>query len=118
MPFIEHSLGRTFYQSRGSKRTAGLPLVCLHGGPGGHSYFMQDLFKLADERRVFIYDQIGGGRSSQTPRSRWTVHTFVQELKWNLFYTAMIVPGIATLIMNLTRSNDSVKVSPYPYPEP
>ena len=82
MPFIEHSLGRTYYQSRGSKRTAGLPLVCLHGGPGGHSYFMQDLFKLAVERRVFVYDQIGSGRSSQTPKSRWTVHTFVQELKW------------------------------------
>lgn len=82
MPYIEHSLGRTYYQSRGSKRAAGLPLVCLHGGPGGHSFFMRDLFKLADERRVFIYDQVGGGRSSQTSKSRWTVRTFVNELKW------------------------------------
>lgn len=81
MPFIEHRFGKTYYQRRGSKKAPGLPLVCLHGGPGGHSRYMTDLFELSCERRVFIYDQIGGGRSSATNRSRWTINTFVNELK-------------------------------------
>ena len=81
MPFVSHKFGQTYFQSRGSKRLKGLPIVCLHGGPGGHSRFMSDLFKLSDERRVFIYDQIGGGRSSATGKNRWRVSTFVQELE-------------------------------------
>ena len=82
MPYIEHQYGKTYYQSRSSRRSGGLPLVCLHGGPGGHSRNMKDLFQLADERRVFIYDQIGGGRSSTTTRARWRITTFVNELKY------------------------------------
>jgi len=81
MPFVDHKLGQTYFQSRGSKRLKGLPIVCLHGGPGGHSRFMDGMFKLADERRVFIYDQLGGGRSSETDKKRWTVPTFVKELE-------------------------------------
>ncbi len=81
MPYIEHKFGKTYYQQRGSKRASGLPLVCLHGGPGGHSRYMTGLFELADERQVFIYDQVGGGRSSATEKSRWTVSTFVKELQ-------------------------------------
>ena len=81
MPYVEHSLGRTFYQKRGSKNASGLPLVCLHGGPGGQSKRMAPLFDLSNERQVFIYDQIGGGRSSATEKRRWTVATFVRELK-------------------------------------
>lgn len=81
MPYIEHQYGTTYYQSRGSKRAKGLPLICLHGGPGGHSQLMTDMFALSDERRVFIYDQVGGGRSSATNPRRWTVNTFVRELQ-------------------------------------
>ena len=81
MPYLEHNLGKTFYQSRGRAGNDGLPLVCLHGGPGGHSRFMTPLFKLADERRVFIYDQIGGGRSSPLKKRQQTIPTFVRELE-------------------------------------
>ena len=81
MPFIEHRYGKTYYQYRGRRTSWGLPLVCLHGGPGGHSRFMTDLFKLSDERQVFIYDQVGGGRSSATSKRQWTVATFVNELR-------------------------------------
>lgn len=80
MPYIEHRYGRTHYQTRGAKRSSGLPIVCLHGGPGGHSRYMTDLFQLSDERRVFLYDQIGGGRSSATKPKRWTIPAFVAEL--------------------------------------
>lgn len=81
MPYIQHHYGRTYFQKRGSaSKASGLPLVCLHGGPGGHSRFMTDLFQLADERQVFIYDQVGGGRSSVTGKRQWTVPTFIKEL--------------------------------------
>lgn len=81
MPYIEHQYGRTWYQKRGSAGSTGLPIVCLHGGPGGHSRFMTGLFELSNERQVFIYDQVGGGRSSVTGKRQWTVATFVRELE-------------------------------------
>ena len=81
MPTIDHKYGQTYYQRRGRKSAKGIPLVCLHGGPGGHSHFMTDLFELSSERQVYIYDQVGGGRSSATPKKDWRVKTFVDELK-------------------------------------
>ena len=81
MPYLTHKSGRTYFQSRGSRRLTGIPVICLHGGPGGHSRNMTDLFKLTSERRVFIYDQVGGGRSSATTRKHWTIKTFVSELE-------------------------------------
>jgi len=81
MPYLKHQFGQTFYQLRGSKHSDGLPIICLHGGPGGHSRFMSDLFKLADNRQVVIYDQVGGGRSSATEKKFWKVQTFVRELE-------------------------------------
>lgn len=80
MPYIDHALGRTYYQRRGRKTARGLPLVCLHGGPGGQSKQMAPLFDLSDERQVYLYDQIGGGRSSATEKRHWNVGTFVREL--------------------------------------
>jgi proline-specific peptidase len=80
MPYIDHPLGRTYYQRRGRKTAGGLPLVCVHGGPGGDSKHMAPLFDLSDERQVYLYDQIGGGRSSPTEKRRWNVRTFVREL--------------------------------------
>jgi proline iminopeptidase len=80
MPYIEHQTGKTYYQKRGRKNASGLPLVCLHGGPGGASQRMQPLFDLADERQVFLYDQVGGGKSSATGQRHWTIPNFVREL--------------------------------------
>lgn len=42
---------------------------------------MKALFTLAKDRRVFIYDQIGGGASSATPAKSWNIKTFVEELE-------------------------------------
>jgi proline iminopeptidase len=80
MPYIEHELGQTFYQVRGRKTAPGLPVVCLHGGPGGQSKRMAGLFDLSADRKVYVYDQIGGGRSSATEKRRWNIGTFVEEL--------------------------------------
>jgi proline iminopeptidase len=88
MAFIKHPLGKTFYKSKGSL-SRDIPLICLHGGPGGMSLALEPLLKLSSERKVFIYDQIGGGRSSETIKPNWKIQTFVNELDhlldtWNI----------------------------------
>ena len=80
MAFVKHRFGKTFFEKRGRKRATRAPLIFLHGGPGGHSRFLRDLFFLSDERQVFIYDQIGGGRSTPLSKKFWNIQTFVNEL--------------------------------------
>ena len=87
MPYVNHKLGRTFYLSKGPDK--GVPLVFLHGGPGGRHDSNKPLLKLGKKRKVFLYDQIGGGKSSSIPMNQWKIETFVDELhclieKWKL----------------------------------
>ena len=57
------------------------PLLCLHGGPGVASDYLEPLGGLGDERAVYFYDQLGCGRSDRpTDASLWTVERFVAEL--------------------------------------
>ena len=59
-----------------------LPLLCLHGGPGGSHLPLQELIRLAKPRRVVFYDQLGGGDSSRpNDPSLWTVQTFIEQLE-------------------------------------
>ena len=88
MAFIKHSIGNTFYKSKGVLK-GNTPLICLHGGPGGMSIGLEPLLKLSKQRKVFIYDQIGGGRSSKILKRNWKIETFIKELdqlldKWNI----------------------------------
>jgi pimeloyl-ACP methyl ester carboxylesterase len=60
-----------------------LPLLCLHGGPGGtHLPLAEGLAPLAERgRRVVFYDQLGSGDSDRPDDpSLWTVETFVEQL--------------------------------------
>jgi proline-specific peptidase len=60
---------------------AGVPLLCLHGGPGFTHNYLEPLEDLADRRRVIFYDQLGCGRSDRPGNmSLWTVSRFVEEL--------------------------------------
>ena len=69
----------TWYRSLGDG--PGLPLLCLHGGPGSTHIGMTALDPLADERRVVLYDQLGSGNSSKpSDPSLWTVELFLAEL--------------------------------------
>ena len=69
----------TWYRSLGDG--PGLPLLCLHGGPGSTHVGLTALEPLADERRVVLYDQLGSGNSSQpSDPSLWTVELFLAEL--------------------------------------
>ncbi len=79
MSYLLHSLGRTFYKSKGSLRKE-TPLIALHGGPGGMSLGLEPLLSLSGHRKVFIYDQIGGGRSSKIPKKKWAINTFIKEI--------------------------------------
>lgn len=58
-----------------------IPLLTLHGGPGaGHDY-LEPLEKLATNRSVIFYDQLGCGKSDQPDdRSLWRIERFVAEV--------------------------------------
>jgi proline-specific peptidase len=59
----------------------GIPLLTLHGGPGaGHDY-LEPLERLASNRPVIFYDQLGCGKSDQPDdRSLWRIERFVAEV--------------------------------------
>ena len=80
MASVKHKFGETFFISRGRKGD-NIPLVALHGGPGGSSEGLRPLLELSSNRKVYIYDQVGGGKSSPTPKRLWNIETFIEELE-------------------------------------
>jgi proline-specific peptidase len=78
--FIDVPGGRVWYAIEGTG-APGLPLLCLHGGPGIPHDYLEPLAALADERPVVFYDQLGCGRSAgpEDP-ALWTVDRAVQEV--------------------------------------
>jgi pimeloyl-ACP methyl ester carboxylesterase len=75
---VEWRRGRTWYRTCGEGGRA--PLLCLHGGPGStHNYFAP-LERLADEREVVVYDQLGCGRSTADDDVEWSLALFLEEL--------------------------------------
>jgi proline-specific peptidase len=102
-----------------------LPLVCLHGGPGGTHLPLLGLGALSEQgRRVVFYDQLGSGESARPDDpSLWRVETFVEQLhavvegleldRFHLFgsswggmlaleYAFTRPPGLASLVLNST----------------
>jgi pimeloyl-ACP methyl ester carboxylesterase len=56
---------QTWYRVVGDAEAPGkLPLLCLHGGPGGTWHHMEPYTDLAEGRRVICYDQLGCGNSA------------------------------------------------------
>ena len=77
--YVDVTGGRIWYRIIGSGNRT--PLLLLHGGPGAPSYYLNPLAKLADERPVIFYDQLGAGRSDRpTQTDLWRIERFVQEL--------------------------------------
>ncbi|HXY86281.1 MAG TPA: proline iminopeptidase-family hydrolase [Gaiellaceae bacterium] len=80
LPFREY---KTWYRVVGEGEEPGkLPVLCLHGGPGGTHDYLEPLEELARTgRRAIFYDQIGCGKSDlPDDTSLWVVETFVEEV--------------------------------------
>jgi L-proline amide hydrolase len=116
----------TWYEVVGDGDAPGrLPLLCLHGGPGGTHDPLEGLGALAEQgRRVVFYDQLGGGESDRPDDpSLWTIETFIAQLgsvrerlgldrlhlfgsSWGgmlaLEYAFLRPPGLASLVLNST----------------
>ncbi|OBI23554.1 proline iminopeptidase-family hydrolase [Mycobacterium sp. E2497] len=60
---------------------AGLPLLVVHGGPGLPHSYLRSLERLADEREVIYWDQLGCGKSDRpSNRELWTMQRSVAEM--------------------------------------
>jgi proline iminopeptidase len=77
--FVDYRGYRTWYRTVGDLDAA-TPLLALHGGPGStHNYF-GPLERLAAERPLVLYDQIGCGNSDRPTDIDWTVDVFREEV--------------------------------------
>lgn len=77
--FIDVPGGPVWYSVAGTG--PGIPLMVLHGGPGGRICGYSRLDALGDQRPIVRYDQLGSGRSGRpNDLSLWTVERFVEEL--------------------------------------
>lgn len=71
--------GKIWYRILGEGK--GIPIVMLHGGPGGTSKSFYQFASLGDERPVIIFDQLGSGRSGyHTDTTLLTVPNFVEQI--------------------------------------
>jgi len=77
--YVSVTGGRVWYRIVGSGN--GIPLIALHGGPGGTHDYLEPLESLCAERPVILYDQLGSGRSDRpSDKSLWRTERFVEEL--------------------------------------
>ncbi|SON60713.1 Proline iminopeptidase [Mycobacterium simulans] len=61
---------------------SGVPLLVVHGGPGLPHNYLGSLQRLADEREVIYWDQLGCGNSEcPTDTELWTMERSVAEMK-------------------------------------
>lgn len=71
--------GRIWFKRVGSG--PGLPLLVVHGGPGLPHNYLLSLQRLANEREVIFWDQLGCGNSKCPPnRELWTMERSVAEV--------------------------------------
>src|SRR2546423_11132545 len=71
---------RTWYRVAGVLGSGATPLLALHGGPGSTHHYFAPLERLARERPVVVYDQIGCGGSDRPQDIEWSVEGFREEV--------------------------------------
>lgn len=78
---IETAGGTIYARIDGDLRGAALPVLMIHGGPGGnHAAFLPAL-PLAENRAVVLYDQIDCGLSDKPDDpANWTMERFTGEV--------------------------------------
>jgi proline iminopeptidase len=79
--FVEVTGGKVWFRKVSAEEEKGSPLLVLHGGPGFSSLPLHRLDKLAKERTVIYYDQLGAGYSKgPTDLALWSLDRYVEEL--------------------------------------
>ena len=82
--FVSFRDYKTWYHVSGDLGGDAIPVLLLHGGPGGSSAYLEPLEDLAARpagRPVVRYDQVGCGQSDRpTDPGLWRIDTFVEEL--------------------------------------
>lgn len=77
--YVEVDGGKIWYRIVGSGDAT--PVILMHGGPGASSQYLKELERLAVDRPVIFYDQLGSGKSDRPKdQSLWTTERFVKEL--------------------------------------
>jgi L-proline amide hydrolase len=71
---------RTWYRVAGDLDSGATPLLALHGGPGSTHHYFAPLERLANERAVVVYDQLGCGSSDRPSDLEWTLDLFRDEV--------------------------------------
>ncbi len=78
--FVNVKGGKVWYKIFGSEKNK-TPVLLLHGGPGVSSDYLNPLQKLASDRPVIFYDQLGCGRSDKpNDTSLWNIERFAEEI--------------------------------------
>jgi proline iminopeptidase/L-proline amide hydrolase len=73
--------GRVYVRVNGRLDGSRLPVVMIHGGPGGNHAAFLTMLPLADERAVILYDQLDSGLSDRpNDPKNWTVERFTDEV--------------------------------------
>src|SRR5690242_15571881 len=71
--------GNLFYWTAGEGR--GVPILLIHGGPGGSHLHLTPLAGLGKDRPVVFYDQLDCGESDHpNDHTKWTIDRFVSEI--------------------------------------
>lgn len=101
----------------------GLPLLAIHGGPGTPHNYLRSLQRLADEREVIFWDQLGCGNSEcPTDVGLWTLERCMAEVgavvealglnqfhlfgnSWGGMLTQQYILDSPTAVASLTISN-------------
>jgi proline iminopeptidase len=77
--YLDVDGGKIWYNVVGTGNKT--PMLLLHGGPGVPSYYLKPLAKLADERQIIFYDQLGCGHSDRIrDTSLMTIDHYKKEL--------------------------------------
>ncbi len=85
--FIEVPGGKVSYRLYG-KGKPGVPLICLHGGPGGNYGVFYKQISLAADRPVLLYNQLGSPDTevdqsidtAEKVQALYTIDRFTEEL--------------------------------------
>jgi L-proline amide hydrolase len=82
--YVDFAGHRTWYRLVGEPGGPVVPLVLLHGGPGGTHDYLEPFERLATNGRAIVfYDQLGAGRSTHLRDKSadfWTVDLYLAEL--------------------------------------